>query len=156
MRTYAEVNNGVVVILGTWDETVLGPDWFPQFIPPTIAVEVTLDTRTPQPGWGWDGTIFSPPPPPSAGEIQQRLINAVQFHLDKTAQTRNYDGILSLCSYATSTNTQFKTEGQAGVQWRDDCWAHCYQVMADVQAQTRTIPTPAELVAELPAMTWGA
>lgn len=29
-------------------------------------------------------------------------------------------------------------------------------VMTDVQAQTRTIPTPTELVAELPAMIWGA
>lgn len=83
------------------------------------------------------------------------LVSAVQNHLDATAKTRNYDGILSLCSYATSLNPIFGVEGQAGVVWRDACWAHCYQVMADVEAELRTIPTTSELIAELPVFTWG-
>ena len=103
----------------------------------------------------WVGQQTAPPPPEeSAAEIQQQIVQAVQDHLDTTARTRNYDGILSLCSYATSSNTTFAAEGQAGVEWRDAVWAYCYQVLADVQAQTRTIPTPAELIAELPTIDW--
>lgn len=90
----------------------------------------------------------------SAEEIQQALVQAVQNHLDATARTRGYDGILSLCSYASSGDATFAAEGQAGVAWRDACWRHCYGVMADVQNAARAIPTEAELVAELPVIGW--
>ena len=99
-------------------------------------------------------TIIPEPIPPTPEEIKQALVDAVQRHLDATARTRNYDGILSLCSYATSTDPVFAAEGQAGVIWRDACWRYSYQVLADVQAELRTIPTPAELVAELPVILW--
>ena len=108
-------------------------------------------------GWGWNGTEFSPPPLPaqSPEEIQALLVNAVQAHLDAVARTRNYDGILSLASYATSTIPKFLAEGQAGVLWRDEVWAYCYGVLAQVSSGARAIPTADELVAELPPMNWG-
>lgn len=96
----------------------------------------------------------APPPAPTAAQIQTALAASVQRHLDSTAKTRNYDGILSLASYASSTHPTFRAEGQAGLIWRDAVWDYCYQVLADVQAQTRTIPTEAELIAELPVMVW--
>lgn len=86
--------------------------------------------------------------------IMKRLVGAVQNHLDSVARLRNYDGILSLCSYATSTDVTFSVEGQAGVAWRDACWRHCYQTLSDVQNDIRSIPTPDELVAELPTISW--
>jgi len=95
-------------------------------------------------------------PVKTAEQIQKEMTDAVQRHLDSTARTRNYDGILSLASYATSTNPTFSAEGQAGVAWRDAVWAYCYQVLADVQAAVRTIPTEEALIAELPAMVWPA
>jgi hypothetical protein len=87
-------------------------------------------------------------------QIQAEMVATVQKHLDDTAKTRGYDGILSLASYASSTHPPFSAEGQAGLDWRDAVWGYCYQVLADVQAQTRTIPTAAELIAELPVMVW--
>ena len=106
----------------------------------------------------WDWTtlqwVDNPPPPPTAEEIVAQVTAAVQSHLDAEARTRSYDGVLSLASYAASTNPTFSAEGNAGVVWRDAVWAHCYQVLADVQAGTRAIPTAAELLAELPAMVW--
>lgn len=93
-------------------------------------------------------------PAPTSEQIVAALTADVQTHLDATARTRNYDGILSLCSYAASTHPVFGPEGQAGVAWRDAVWAACYVIMADVQAETRAVPTAAELLAELPAMAW--
>lgn len=87
-------------------------------------------------------------------QIIDSLTAAVQAHLDAEARTRNYDGILSACTYATSTNSRFAAEGQACVQWRDACWDTCYAVMAAVQAGQRSIPTPEQLIAELPPMVW--
>ena len=80
--------------------------------------------------------------------------NAVQNKLDDKARERNYDGILSLCTYVTSANPGFAAEGQAGVAWRDAVWAKCYEVLAEVGAGTRPQPPVAELLAELPIMDW--
>jgi hypothetical protein len=93
-------------------------------------------------------------PPPSPGQVIANLTAAVQARLDTTARTRNYDGILSLCSYSASTNPKFGPEGLAGVAWRDAVWATCYTVLAAVQAGTQAVPTEAGLLALLPAMTW--
>jgi hypothetical protein len=86
--------------------------------------------------------------------IKQQLINAIQQHLDAEAQAHYYDGILSLCSYAASENTKFGPEGVAGVVWRDACWTKGYEVLAEVEAETRPIPTVEELLAEMPGMVW--
>ena len=83
--------------------------------------------------------------------IKNELTAAVQAHLDAKAKEKNYDDILSLCTYATSTDPVFSAEGQAGVEWRDAVWAKCYQVLGDVLAGTRPVPTKEELITELPA-----
>lgn len=94
------------------------------------------------------------PIPPTQEQIKRTLINAIQSYLDKEAQAHFYDGILSLCSYATSTNPKFGPEGQAGVIWRDDCWSKGYEVLNACEAGTRPIPTVDELLAEMPVMVW--
>ena len=78
---------------------------------------------------------------------------AVQEHLDAEAKTKLYDNIMSACSYASGTGT-YATEGQAALTWRIAVWEYVEQVLADVEAETRTLPTVSELIAELPAMTW--
>ena len=82
------------------------------------------------------------------------LTSAIQSTLDKKAQERGYDNILSLCTYATSTAAKFAAEGQAGVAWRDEVWAKGYSILADVESGARAIPTADELLAELPLFVW--
>lgn len=91
---------------------------------------------------------------PTEAEIQAQLTAAVQAYMDSTAQTRGYDNIHTACSYSNSTDHIFAAEGQACLQWRDKVWRKCYDILAEVKAGTREIPTVEELVAELPVLEW--
>ena len=92
--------------------------------------------------------------PPSNASTKSRLTSVIQSMLDEKAIERNYDSILSLCTYATSPTAKFSDEGQAGIVWRDEVWAKGYSILADVEAGTRSIPTADELLAELPDFVW--
>lgn len=88
-------------------------------------------------------------------DIQTSIVAATQARLDDFAKTRNYDGILSLCTYATSSVTKFATEGQYGVNVRDLTWATLYTIMDQVQAGTRPMPTGyTDVEPLLPALSW--
>ena len=98
--------------------------------------------------------VLADPPPPTPEHIIALYTGAVQQHLDVFARTRNYDGIMSAATYATSTVPKFKVEGQYAVEARDATWAKCYEVLAAVEAGSRPMPTLDELLAELPVLTW--
>lgn len=103
-----------------------------------------------------DGQFIKPQPTqPSPEQIQTEIVAATQQRLDAFARTRNYGGILSLCTYATSTVPKFAAEGQYGVTARDATWAKLYEMLAEVEAGTRPIPSGyAEIESELPVLAW--
>lgn len=83
------------------------------------------------------------------------VVTATQDHLDAFAKTRNYDGILSACTYASSAIPKFQGEGQYCVNARDSIWAALYTIMAEVEAGTRQMPaTVEEVLALLPELSW--
>lgn len=93
------------------------------------------------------------------GEIEKEIMISsytaeMQKRLDDFARTRNYDGILSAATYATSSVPKFAAEGQYAVEARDATWAKGYEILAAVEAGTRAAPTLDELAAELPALAW--
>lgn len=122
-----------VVTVNNWDNTV--------------GIPCLPDTPL---GSVWNGTSFEPDPE----VVKQELKSAVQAHLDVTVQARNYNNILSCCSYAASLDATFAAEGAAAMAWRDAVWRHCYDVLAEYAAGTRPLPTPEALIAELPALNW--
>lgn len=91
----------------------------------------------------------------AAQALQQSIVDATQQRLDAFARTRNYDGILSACTYATSAVPKFAAEGQHAVNARDATWATLYQILAEVQAGTRPAPTGfADVEPDLPTLEW--
>lgn len=83
--------------------------------------------------------------------IQKKLTDAVQNWMDRRAQERGYDNIASACSYIQSTDAVFQAEAEVCVAWRDRVWRYCYNVLDQVMAGQRTIPTAEDLLAELDA-----
>lgn len=98
-----------------------------------------------------------------ASVVESGIVAATQARLDTFAQTRNYDGILSACTYAGSTNAQFAKEGTYCVAARDNTWNTLYTILAQVQAgnwpTTGAGKQPSgysDIEASLPALAWPA
>lgn len=93
---------------------------------------------------------------PSAGQVVAAYIAHIQKRLDDFARTRGYDGVLSCCTYATSTVAKFKAEGQYMVDARDQTWSAAYRIFGEVEAGVRPVPALDALDAELPDLSWPA
>jgi hypothetical protein len=86
--------------------------------------------------------------------LKLAILDAAQTQLNEFANTRGYDGIMSACTYATSTIPKFAAEGQYCVQLRDETWATLYGMLAEIEAGTRPLPESFEDIAhELPLAT---
>lgn len=140
---YAIIENGVVVNLAKSDAP-LGGNW--------VVAEGMVNT-----GDLWDGEVFTPAPVPAKAPeaLQAEIVAATQNRLDDFARTRNYDGILSACTYATSSVPKFAAEGQYAVNARDNTWATLYALMDDVMAGQWQMPESFDDVEPLlPTLTW--
>lgn len=103
-------------------------------------------------GWLLDGDEFSAPP--ARALTVEDYEEAIQAHVDQTARSRLFRDGVTLASYVASTNPQWAAEAVAFVAWRDAVWAHAYAELAKVQAGERAQPTVAEVLAELPVISW--
>ncbi|MDI7923415.1 hypothetical protein [Ferirhizobium litorale] len=90
------------------------------------------------------------PEPPTEADYAA----AIQAHVDATAQSQQFNDGVTLASYVASTNPLWASQALAFVAWRDAVWAYVYAEMAKVLAGQRTQPTTAEIIAELPAISW--
>lgn len=99
--------------------------------------------------------VLAPAPGPSVEALQEQFTAAIQERLDMFARTRNYDGILSACTYATSSVPKFSAEGQMAVLLRDQTWAAAYTILEEVQEGRRAMPESlADIEADLPVLAW--
>ena len=91
--------------------------------------------------------------PKTNDEIVAELTTALEAHYDAKAREKRYDNRLT-CALRAGYAGPFQAEGIAFAQWMDNCNAYGYQVTTNCLAGTRTAPTEAELIAELPVMVW--
>lgn len=86
--------------------------------------------------------------------MSEQYEQAVQHHLDATAQSRGYDSMLSACSYASGTHPKFGVEGRDCLAWRSAVWEKAFLILSDVRAGVRPVPTIEQVLSELPPMVW--
>lgn len=97
--------------------------------------------------------ILQDPPPPTAEQIMSSLKAPVQLWLDDEARALGYDDIKTAITYADEPAvTKFQQEGQALRRLRSLAWARYYEIMDQVKAGHRAIPTEDELIAEMEAL----
>lgn len=80
--------------------------------------------------------------------------NAIQAHVNATAQQRQYDSGTSMASYVTDPNPTWAAEAQTFVAWRSAVWAYAYGELAKVQGGQRAQPSVETLAAGLPEIVW--
>lgn len=86
---------------------------------------------------------------------KEEIIKNVQVYLDTAAQVREYDNMLSLCTYATSTVEKFRIEGQCGVEFRDVVWTKTYELLGKIEDGTLPMPeTYQQFLEQLPEIVW--
>ena len=107
-----------------------------------------------------DPTVFMWPNPPSNSnmpetpkEIELALTESLESYYDSIARIKRYDD-RKTCALRAGYAGPFQAEGAAFAIWMDTCNVYGYQVMADVQAELRVVPTAEELIAELPEPPW--
>lgn len=87
--------------------------------------------------------------------FRTNLIEETKGYLNQWANTKDYDNITSLCTYANSSNPVYKAEGEYGVIARDVTWNKIYEILADVEANIRPMPTSFNSIKhELPILEW--
>lgn len=99
----------------------------------------------------WDGQQFTTPAPALAASDFEAALDA---HLDAKAQERRYNDRFT-CALRAGYTGPFQAEGVAFAQWMDNCNAYAYQLLADVQAGTRSAPASVDaFIEELPDLVW--
>ena len=148
-KKFARIEDGIVAEAGYFDSIE------DRFHPSLVWVECPEEVG---PGWSYEGGKFAPPATQvqTQEELVQSITNAVQARLDAFARERHYDGILSLCTYATDPSPRLSLEGQRGVDLRSTTWETCYQILNDVAGGKRPVPTVEDVFAALPMLTWPA
>jgi hypothetical protein len=86
-------------------------------------------------------------------QLIEKFRAIIQRHLDEAAVRVGYDDIKTAVTYADEPSVlKFQTEGKALRAWRSMVWAYGYEQIDAVKSGARALPTPEELIAELPPL----
>lgn len=87
--------------------------------------------------------------------IKAAIVQATQDRLDDFARTRDYDDIKSASDYAGCSVPRFDVEGTYCRNARAETWAKLYDMLDEVNAGTRPMPTGyVDIESELPTLAW--
>ncbi len=87
--------------------------------------------------------------------LLNQITEQAQRALDKFAQDRGYAGIVSVCTYDTSSVPRYAADALRARTLRDQWWEQLNVIVSEVQAGTRPEPTSLnDLLPDLPELTW--
>lgn len=84
--------------------------------------------------------------------LEEQYTAQVQAMLDEAAKALGYDNCLSVCSYIETGVEKFDKEGVQFRRWRSAIWARGYELLDEVKAGARPVPTPEELPGLMPKL----
>lgn len=96
------------------------------------------------------------PPTPEVAtpeHLQAQYTALLDAHIDAKAKERGYDNRVT-CALRAGYAGPYQAECLAFALWMDACYETGQQLLADVTAGTRQMPTPEAFIAELPPMVW--
>lgn len=83
----------------------------------------------------------------------QSILDAEAYKLGYTGPGESVEGAcLSVCSYDDTGVEKFDREGRQFKRWRSAVWNRGYELLDEVKAGTRVVPTPEELPGLLPKL----
>lgn len=85
--------------------------------------------------------------------VTARYTRLLENMYDSKAQEKHYDNRLT-CALRAGYAGPFQAEGIKFGLWMDDCNLKAYQILAEVKAGARTLPTQEDFLAEMPAFSW--
>lgn len=89
------------------------------------------------------------------GKMVKAVLDLGTMELDRFAQTRGYDGIVSLVSYKGDSNSRFDAEGTRGMELRSLYWSTLTEFNEAIIAGQREFPRDIEsILAMVPKLTW--
>ena len=86
-------------------------------------------------------------------QLIARFRAVIQEHMDAAARLAGYDDIKAAVTYAEEPAVpKFQAEGKVLRAWRSLVWAYGYEQIDAVKSGARLLPTPEQLIAELPPL----
>lgn len=156
MIVYQTDSNGVFVGLSEADPSPLEPgEWIipggcvtvPPPTPPVGSVAVWVNgawTVVPIEVSEQVATAQTP------DEIVAMYSRAVDARVESRAKELGYNGAAHLASYVTSTVSDWATEAQSFVVWRDQVWLYAVAVYETAQLDPQTLPSLETFMTDLP------
>lgn len=86
--------------------------------------------------------------------ITARYTHALEAMYDSKAQEKHYDDRKTCALRAGIVGSPFQAEGQRFGIWMDTCNLKAYQILAQVKAGARELPSQEDFLAEMPAFSW--
>lgn len=86
--------------------------------------------------------------------IIEEYSNAIQSLIDTTAKSKQYADGVSLASYENSTITQWQTEAQVFIAWRDLVWQTAFNILDQYRSGIISKPTVDQILQQLPQIQW--
>jgi len=112
----------------------------------------------------WDTTIYGEQPTEQAlldqapslqlAHFRNKIEVSIRELVEAKPLERGYDSLMTLTSYTTSSNAQWKAEADAFIAWRDSVFAYAHQTLSDAQAELISLPSLEDFMAEMPTLTW--
>lgn len=90
-------------------------------------------------------------------DYHKYLKQVAQENLDKFAQEKHYDNMLTLCSYVSDINPVYASDAKIGLQLRSSYWTKIFEIISDIESGNRPQVTLfEEIESELPVLKWEA